>query len=160
MFLEAFLTADLLIKLLDLRPHPEGGFYRETYRSSLALPDGRSASTAIHYLLVPGTLSKLHRLKHDEVFHFHLGDPVVWTFLAEGGAKKVLLGSGLSEGQQVQMVVPAGTWFGGDLLEGGKYALMGTTVAPGFEFQDFELGDRAKLLGSYPDCREEIIRLT
>jgi len=156
------MDADGIIRLLDLKPHPEGGFYRETYRSPLTLPGPgpRVASTAIYYLLVPGSMSKLHRLKHDEVFHFYLGDPVVWTWLSEAGTKRVLLGGGFSEGQQVQMVVPAGTWFGGTLVEGGKYALMGTTVAPGFEFQDFELGDRATLLGSYPACREEIIRLT
>jgi predicted cupin superfamily sugar epimerase len=154
------MTADLLIKLLDLKPHPEGGFYRETYRSPLALPDGRSASTAIHYLLVPGAVSKLHRLKHDEVFHFYLGDPVTWTLLTSSGTREVTLGNDLLKAQQPQMMVPAGTWFGGSLAQGGKYALMGTTVAPGFEFQDFELGDRAKLLESYPSCREEILRLT
>ena len=133
------MTADQLIAVLDLKPHPEGGYYKETYRSpgkiqaSSTGPKDRPFSTAIYYLLVPGTCSHFHRISSDEVFHFYQGDPVTWVWLtAEGGMKKVVLGNDLAAGQVLQMVVPAGTWFGGSLNEGGKYALMGTTVAPVF----------------------------
>lgn len=156
------MTADELIQLLGLKPHPEGGFYRETYRSPGSLPvsgSKRSYSTAIYYLLVPGAVSKFHRLASDEVFHFYLGDPVTWVLLAEED-KRVILGPDVPQGQQLQMVVPAGTWFGGYLNEGGRFALMGTTVAPGFEFEDFVLGKREGLLSAYPGARKEIIRLT
>jgi uncharacterized protein len=147
------MTADQLIKSLDLKPHPEGGFFRETYRSD--------HSTAIYYLLVPGSLSKIHRLKSDEVFHFYMGDPVTWVQLVPGGKpKKTVLGPWLGQGQQVQMVVPANNWFGGLLNEGGNFALMGTTVSPGFEFKDFELGRQEDLLTLFPKAKEEILRLT
>lgn len=147
------MTSDQLIRLLDLKPHPEGGFFRETYRSP--------HSTAIYYLLVPGSVSKMHRLKSDEVFHFYMGDPVTWVQLVPGGkAKKTILGQGLDQGHQAQMVVPAHTWFAGYLNEGGNFALMGTTVAPAFEFKDFELGRQEDLLTLFPQAREEILKLT
>lgn len=158
------MTANDIIQMLDLKPHPEGGFYRETYRSSDPLPGAspsRSISTAIYYLLVPGSCSKIHRLKQDELFHFYLGDPVTWVLLEEGKKpRKVVLGNGLEKGEAVQMAVPAGTWFGGYLKETGSFALMGTTVAPGFEFQDFELGKRGELLALFPEAGVEIQRLT
>jgi uncharacterized protein len=158
------MTSDQLIQQLCLKPHPEGGFYKETYRGQdkTAGPrPGRSYSTAIYYLLVPGAVSKLHRLASDEVFHFYLGDPVTWVLLgASNQVEKVVLGQGLESGQQLQMIVKAGTWFGGFLNEGGKYALMGTTVAPGFEFEDFELGKREELLKLFPDAEKEILKLT
>ncbi|SRR5579871_682673 len=158
------MTADEVIKLLGLKPHPEGGYYRETYRSPAAIPASdppRVYSTAIYYLLVPGAVSKLHRLTADEVFHFYLGDPVTWVLLgADGKVGKVTLGAVLAKGHQLQMVVPAGTWFGGFLNEGGKFALMGTTVAPGFEFQDFEMGKREALLKAFPRAEKEIFDLT
>lgn len=158
------MTADDLIKLLGLRPHPEGGYYRETYRSSSPIPASnprRVYSTAIYYLLVPGAVSKLHRLTADEVFHFYLGDPVTWVLLGpDGKVGKTILGAALAKGHQLQMVVPAGTWFGGFLNEGGKFALMGTTVAPGFEFEDFEIGKREALLKAFPRAEKEIFDLT
>lgn len=155
-------TAEEIIRLLDLKPHPEGGFYKETYRSSGKIPGlSRAYSTAIYYLLVPGAVSKMHRLSSDEVFHFYLGDPVTWVLLEPGAEmKKVVLGNQLESRQQVQMVVKAGTWFGGYLNEGGNYALIGTTVAPGFEFQDFEMANREKLLALFPKSEKEIIRLS
>jgi len=158
------MTSDQLIQQLDLKPHPEGGFYKETYRSqgkTAGSTPGRSHSTAIYYLLVPGAVSKLHRLAFDEIFHFYLGDPVTWVLLgASKKMEKVVLGQGLESGQQLQMIVKAETWFGGALNEGGSYALMGTTVAPGFEFEDFELGKREELLKLFPNAEKEILRLT
>lgn len=157
------MTSDELIKLLGLKPHPEGGYYRETYRSPGRIPalaHPRVYSTAIYYLLVSGSVSKMHRLSSDEVFHFYIGDPVTWVLLGPGKkARKVILGPKVQKGQKLQMVVPAKTWFGG-YLEKGKYALMGTTVAPGFEFEDFVLGRREKLLKAYPKAKKDILKLT
>ncbi|HTC21738.1 MAG TPA: cupin domain-containing protein [bacterium] len=158
------MTVDQIIQSLDLKPHPEGGYYRETYRGPSSIPGfkpPRFFSTAIYYLLTPDSVSKMHRLASDEMFHFYLGDPVTWVLLRpEGDAQKMVLGQGLERGQQVQLVIPAGTWFGGYLNEGGSFALMGTTVAPGFEFNDFVLGGREKLLALFPRAAEEIRRLT
>lgn len=158
------MDAGEIIRLLDLKPHPEGGYYRETYRGPSPIPGltpPRVFSTAIYYLLIPGSVSKLHRLQSDELFHFYLGDPVTWVLLTPTGkVEKMLLGPNLAKGQQLQMLVPAGTWFGGYLAEGGQYALMGTTVAPGFEFDDFELGGREEILKAFPQEEKEILRLT
>ncbi len=162
------MTANELIRLLDLKSHPEGGYYRETYRSDRVLSGlgspftgERSASTAIYYLLVPGIVSKAHRLLTEEVFHFYLGDPVTWVlFGPEGRTEKVTMGSLVECGQKPQWIVPAGTWFGGYLNEGGNFALMGTTMAPGFDFRDFRLADRSELLEGYPDAESDVLRLT
>jgi uncharacterized protein len=158
------MTADQIIQLLNLKPHPEGGYYRETYRGPSPIPGfkpQRVFSTAIYYLLVRDSVSKMHRLAADEIFHFYMGDPVTWVlFGPNGDMQKIVLGQGLEQGQLVQLVIPAGTWFGGYLNEGGSFALMGTTVAPGFEFEDFVLGGREKLLALFPQATEEIQRLT
>ncbi len=167
------LSADDLIARLGLAPLPwEGGYYRETWRASVAFADGalpgaydgpRDAGTAIYYLLTPDTLSKLHRLPSDEVFHFYLGDPVDLTLLGpDGGAQTHVLGSDLMGGQHVQFVVPGNTWFGARLSAGAThgYALMGTTVAPGFDFKDLEIGDADALIAEYPDAAAIIRALT
>src|SRR5579885_3562470 len=162
-------TQEEIIRLLHLRPLPrEGGWYRETYRSSLQLqPDvltpgysaARSASTAIYYLLTPDTFSALHRLPTDEVFHFYLGDPVEMLQLGPNpndGGRIVTLGSDILAGQQVQAVVPAGVWQGSVLRAGSVFALMGTTMAPGFDFADYEAADRDALSAAFPDFAERI----
>lgn len=157
------MTAEEIIRQLDLKPHPEGGFYRETYRSASTIPGtaARAYSTAIYYLLVPGANSRMHRLKSDEIFHFYGGDPVTWVLLPQGQEmEKVVMGGALGMSHQVQMVVRAGTWFGGYLNEGGHFALMGTTVAPGFEFEDFEIGSQKELLSLFPLAEKEILRLS
>lgn len=158
------LTAEELIRTLELKPHPEGGYYRETYRGPSLIPGhapSRHYSTAIYYLLVAGARSRMHRLASDEMFHFYLGDPVTWVLLEkDGNWRKVVLGPNLAAGQSVQLLIPAGTWFGGYLDAGGKFALMGTTVAPGFEFEDFHLGTREELSRLFPQAQAEILRLT
>ncbi len=158
------MTADQIIQSLHLKPHPEGGYYRETYKCATFIPHSnprRVYSTAIYYLLVPGAVSKIHRITADEIFHFYLGDPVTWVLLEpRGNMRKVILGRDIGRGQQLQLAIPAGTWFGGYLSEGGSYGLMGTTVAPGFEFEDFELGVRSELLKAFAEAEKEIIRLT
>ncbi len=164
-------TAEQIIELFGMKPLPEeGGFYVETYRCACAikqahLPAGyegdRSLGSAILYLLTPQTLSRLHRLRSDELFHFYLGDPVTMLQLHPDGASRVItLGHDLRAGQQVQAMVPAGCWQGCLLNDGGRYALMGTTVVPGFEFADFEAADREQLLRRYPSAKELVIRLT
>lgn len=163
-------TAAELIAHLRLQPHPkEGGFFRETYRADerhtgTALPsrygDARSTSTAIYYLLTPNTFSALHRLQSDEVFHFYLGGPVRMLQLdGDGGGRSVVLGSDVLAGQTPQLVVPRGVWQG-SFLEAGDFALLGCTVAPGFEYADYEHGDRTELTRRYPDWTEQIRRLT
>ena len=165
------LTAEYLIKKLDLQPLPqEGGFYRETYRcaetiAGRALPARYGAAktfcTAIYYLLTPETCSALHCLRSDEIFHFYLGDPVKMLKLhPDGSAEALTLGQELEYGQHLQVEVRRETWVGCLLEEGGSAALLGTTVAPGFDFSDYTQGSRKSLLEKYPGHRELIIRLT
>ena len=127
----------------------EGGYYRETFRQpgEVAAYEGtRAPSTAIYaYLLTPDTCSLMHRLRGPEVYHFYLGDPVEQLMLDEGGPRVVHLGPDLAAGQRVQHVVPGGVWQGSRLVPGGRYALMGTTMTPGFDLEDFTLGRRDAL---------------
>lgn len=167
-------NAEEVIAMLGLVPLPkEGGFYRETYRSpdqiqvqwSAADSDGlsiRSLSTQILYMVTQDSFSALHRLKQDEVYHFYSGLPAeLFLIFPSGVSKVVTLGSDLSAGQSVQIVVPRGTWQGVRLAEKlSGYSLMGTTVAPGFEFEDFELGDRERLIAQYPEVSELITKYT
>ncbi len=165
------LSAEDVIRALGLVPHPtEGGWYVETYRcpeevNSTDLPSryrgNRSFSTAIYYLLTSETVSRLHRLASDEVFHFYLGDPVVMVhLLPDGTSRMIILGHDIAAGQRPQVIVPRGTWQGAHLQEGGKWALLGCTVSPGFDYRDYEEGSRDALVAMYPDQRETIDRLT
>jgi predicted cupin superfamily sugar epimerase len=154
--------ADTVIETLGLRPHPsEGGYFIETYRCNdfLDVPGlgRRSVSTAIYYLLTPDTCSAMHRLASDEVFHFYLGDPVEMLLLRpDGGHETVILGNDIASGHKPQFVVPRGVWQGSRLLPGGEFALLGTTVAPGFDFADYEHGNRSDLVARYPACADRI----
>lgn len=160
-----------IIARLNLSPHPkEGGWFRETYRSREALAAGalparygaaRSVSTAIYYLLTPDTVSAMHRLASDEVFHFYAGDPVEQLRLfPDGRAGVTILGGDLAAGMAPQSVVPAGVWQGARLIPGGRYALLGCTVAPGFDYADYEHGARAALAAAYPGFAALIAALT
>ena len=164
-------TADELIALLGLQPLPgEGGYFRETYRSTdrvaLAALPGRystdkAAATAIYYLLTPDNFSALHRLLTDEVFHFYLGDAVEMLQLFPGGEGRIVtLGRDLTAGQQPQLVVPQGVWQGSELVPGGRFALLGATMAPGFDFADYEAGQRDALVATYSAFADRIRRLT
>ena len=148
------MDAARLKALLGLSPLPtEGGFFAETYRST--------HSTAIYYLLEPGTCSRLHRLTSDEVYHFYLGDPVELLVLRADGTSEVrCLGPALDRGQAVQAVVPAGVWQGARIVSGGAFALLGTTMAPPFSWSGFVAGGRAALTAQYPDRAELIRQLT
>jgi predicted cupin superfamily sugar epimerase len=164
------LTADQLIEILGLQPHVEGGRFTETYRAPEVLSAGslpgryggeRALSTAIYYLLPPGTFSEIHRLRTDEVYHFYMGDPVEMLLLhPEGSGEVVRLGTDLAAGERPQLVVGRGTWHGSRVAEGGRYGLLGCTMAPGFEYDDFAPGRRADLIERYPRHRDLIEALT
>lgn len=165
------LTADEIKQLLNLRPLPlEGGYYAETYRSrdaipETALPSGykgqRAFSTAIYFLLTSNSFSAMHKLPTDEVFHFYLGDPVQMLQIAPDGTGRILvMGQDLTCNHLLQVVVPANHWQGTSLLRGGAWALLGTTMAPGFEFEDYQHGDRSLLVTQFPQLAELIISLT
>ena len=165
------MTADEVKALLGLQPlEVEGGFFRETYRSAEQVPADalpgrygapRCFATAIYYLLTPDTCSRLHRLASDEVFHFLLGDPVTMLQIRpDGAAEEITLGGDLAKGQRLQVIVPRGVWQGCLLNDGGRFALMGVTVAPGFEYADFEPADPAALIAAHPDRQDLIRRLT
>jgi predicted cupin superfamily sugar epimerase len=164
------MTADDVIRALALQPHPvEGGFFRETYRTAATLPASaipthagpRSVSTAIYYLLKPGHVSELHVLPGDEVFHFYLGSPVRMLQLwPDGTGKEVVLGSDIAAGQVPQLVVPGGVWQGTRLVGESGFALLGCTVAPGFDYADYRGATRAELVAKWPAFADEIARLT
>jgi len=165
------LTVEQIKELLNLRPLPvEGGFFAETYRAAEELPAtalparygaGRPHGTAIYYLLTPDSRSTLHRLRTDEVWHFYLGDAVeLLQLLPDGTGQVVPVGTDLAAGQRPQVVVPRGVWMGARLAAGGRFALLGTTMAPAFDPADFEAGARDTLLVDYPAWREMIVALT
>ncbi len=160
-----------IIKKLGLEPlETEGGLFRETYVSpesvsSEHLPgrykSDRNFSSAIYYFLKKGTVSRMHRLLSDEVYHFYAGDPVQMLSLTPGGAAGlVFLGKDIMSGQYPQVVVPGGVWQGMSLVPGGEFALMGTTVSPAHTQEDFELGNPEKLSEQFPDHTELIKTLS
>jgi uncharacterized protein len=150
------LTPSQVIKLLNLKPLPkEGGYYKETYRSA------GSEITAIYYLLTPDAFSAMHRLPSDEIYHFYLGEPVEMLLLyPDGSGNIVRLGPDIANGMNLQFTVPAGTWHGSKLMNGGTFTLLGTVMAPGFQFRDYEPGKREELIAKYPQFQESIKKLT
>ena len=154
------MNAEDIKRTLNLQPHPEGGFYRQTYISDERIGMARGAralGTAIYYLLEPGTFSEMHAINSDEVFHFYLGDPVEMLQLhPDRGSALFTMGPDLQAGQHVQLVVPAGVWQGTRLVEGGKLALLGCTVSPGFDFADYRSGSFAELAEKWPAEKERI----
>jgi len=158
------------IDKLRLTPHVEGGAFREVYRSELVIPrrslpvlfqGDRSASTHIYFLLLNGQFSAFHRIASDEVWHFYSGDPLlVYEITHSGRLVTHRLGGDPEKGDSFVAVVRAGNWFGSTLADGGEYALAGCTVAPGFDFADFELAERETVMAQYPEHGELIRRLT
>ena len=158
------------VRILGLTPHPEGGFFKETYRAgegiaSAHLParfgGDRAFATAIYFLLEGRQVSRLHRIRSDEVWHYHAGGPLVVHAIAPDGARTAAaLGLDVEAGQTPQHVVPAGHWFGATLETGADYALVSCTVAPGFDFAELELAHRDALLARYPQHAALIERLT
>jgi len=147
---------DALIARHGLVPHPEGGWYRETYRAARTLPGtDRCVCTAILYLLGAGQRSRLHRIDSDELWHFHGGDPLrLVRLIPDAPAQVDVLST-----DQPQLVVPAFTWFGAMPAPGSRWTLSGCTVSPGFEFDHFEVGETEALLAQFPLARAEILAL-
>ena len=167
------ITANQIIAHYNMTPLPEeGGWYVETYRAKQiidksALPNRyngeRTTSTAILYLITPDTISKMHRVKSDEIFCYHLGDPAQMLWLNEDGStSEITIGPDILNGQTPQVIVPHGTWQGTRLPEHSKHGwcLMSCIVAPGFEFADYEHGQTEALLTQWPTAKDQIIRLT
>lgn len=161
-------TAEDWIVHLQLLPHPEGGYFRETYRSSetivptaIRYNGQRVASTAIYFLLRSNQISRLHRLRSDEVWHFYAGSSLTLHLLFESGKyERIRLGDAVANGEQLQAVVAAGCWFGATVNQPDSFTLVGCTVAPGFDFQDFEIGIQKELLKKFPQHRAVIEQLT
>jgi hypothetical protein len=152
---------DELVRALGLQPHPEGGYYKETYRARtrVATPRGaRSAGTAIYYLLPRGEFAAWHQVSSDEVWHFYDGAPLTLYLLNEKGLEAVTLGREVSRGEQPQVMVPAGVLQAAEPR--GDYTLVGCTVAPGFDFADWEMPSRDALVERYPEHAELFRRLT
>ncbi len=161
------LTANEVIRLLDLQPLTiEGGYFHETYRSKdqftpTGYPGSRSLATAIYYLLTPDTFSEMHMVPGDEIFHFYLGDAVEMLQIApDKTAKTIILGNDIGSGMQPQHVVPGGYWQGARLREGGRFALLGATMSPGFDYADYRSGKRDELLMQFPQHSAQLRLLT
>jgi len=162
-------SADYFIKKLDLQKHHEGGYFKEIYRSdevinSNALPkyfDGkRNISTSIYFLLKSDDFSSFHKIKSDEIWYFYQGSPLTIFVIINGKIKKLLLGNNLEKGESFQQIVPKNSWFAACVNLPDSFSLVGCTVAPGFDFNDFELATRKELLESYPYLYENINKFT
>ncbi len=153
------------IEQLNLQPHPEGGFFKETYRAlgTVTLDDNctRSYSTGIYFLLLENIFSAFHRIKSDEMWHFYAGDSIHIYWLDTKGQLRIeTLGSNFEKNEQFQLVVPAHTWFAARMAQPNTFGLVGCTVAPGFDFQDFEMANRDMLIKKYPAHQRLITELT
>jgi len=162
-------TVNQLVQLYQLLPHPEGGYYKETYRSGVmvnknALPDSftsdKSVSTAIYFLLEKGNFSAFHRIKSDECWHFYAGETLhIYVISPEGIFSTIKLGSNFEAGEVFQAVVPAHSWFASEPAPNSNFSFVGCTVAPGFDFEDFEMAKAAALSTIFPAHAEMIERL-
>lgn len=158
------------IDKLQLTAHPEGGYFSEVYKSDEVisgdhLPDrygtSRSFSTSIYFMLEGNQVSTFHKLKSDELWHFYDGTALdIYIIDAQGSLNKTRLGNNIEAGEVFQTVVKKNTWFGAELINKSSYALIGCTVAPGFDFNDFELANMDDLIKKYPDYKEIILKLT
>ena len=163
-------SIERIIKKLELEPHPEGGYFRETYRSlgeigqdslGAAYNGNRNYSTCIYFLLTSDNFSSLHRIKQDEIWHFYGGSPIRLHTISElGHYEDFVIGSDLNGGETPQFVVPGGCWFAAEVTDKDSYSLVGCTVAPGFSFEDFELKTRKELMAMFPQHEEIISKLT
>jgi predicted cupin superfamily sugar epimerase len=150
-----------IIDRLELVPHPEGGYYKETFRSPGTIASGdRNLMTAIYFLLTSTDVSHFHKIVGDEHWFHHSGSPLIVHTLDEHGHTEHLLGSDLSKGQQPQLMVPSGTIFGSSIVDTDAYSLVSCTVAPGFDFRDFKLYTKEELLPLFPEHEAIISRLT
>jgi predicted cupin superfamily sugar epimerase len=160
--------ASFYIKHLDLKPHREGGYYKETYRSKGFIPADalkdfsaeRNYSTAIYYLLQQGDFSGFHKIKSDECWHYYAGDILlIHVLYNDKNYRSIQLGAAIDKGELLQFVVPANTWFAAECAVNSCFVVSGCTVAPGFDFADFEMADKTSLLSAFPHQKELIERL-
>ena len=162
-------NADFWIENLQLQPHPEGGYFREVYRSSETISadlllvrynSERSFATSIYFLLKSDQISAFHRLKSDEIWHFYNGSPItVYIINKEGLLSENILGRDVLNKEQLQLVIPHGCWFAAKVNQADSYSLVGCNVAPGFDFSDFELAEKSALLERFPQHQELISRM-
>jgi uncharacterized protein len=158
-----------IIELLHLSPHPEGGYYNEIYRSEEVLSNeaippryisDRNISTSIYFMLCKNQVSHFHRIQSDEIWHYYKGSSIIVHCLSKDGYSKHTVGNGILAGQTPQLIISKGTWFAAELEDKTSFSLIGCTVAPGFNFEDFELGNADDLLKLYPNQKEVINRLS
>jgi uncharacterized protein len=159
-----------IIRALQLNPHPEGGFFRETYRSMGVISKDelgnkysgkRNFSTCIYFLLTSENFSAFHRIVQDEAWHFYEGSPLSLHMISpQGEYARVIIGRNFEKGEVPQFVVPGGTWFAAEVASIDSFSLLGCTVAPGFDFEDFEMGRRDELISLFPELNEIIFRLS
>ena len=158
-----------IIKKLGLTSHPEGGYFRETYRAKQKINENvlpknfigdRNISTSIYFLLDGNQVSHFHKLKSDELWHFYKGSPIILHCLNGDNYKKIFVGNNFSKGELPQCVIEAGTWFAAEVKNKTSYSLVGCTVAPGFDFADFKLAKRSELLKRFPNREKLISRFT
>ena len=164
------ITAGQLIRQFGMIPHPEGGFYARTYTSAEIIPQAvlparfggdRFFSTAIYYLLQAGDFSAFHRISSDEGWHFYTGQ-ALWLYVIHPGGElnMIRMGDQVEKGERFQYIVPAGCWFAAEPAPGSAFSFLGCTVAPGFDFADFEQGQRSRLMDTYPEQAGLVRRLT
>ena len=159
-----------IIKTLELQPHPEGGYFKEMYRSSGRISQDnldhtftgyRNYSTAIYFLLSSDTFSAFHRIKQDEIWHFYKGSPIKLHVISEKGIySEVIIGNNIVQSERPQFVVSANDWFAAEVIDTNSFALVGCTVAPGFDFEDFDLPSRKELIAKFPQHSTLISRLS
>jgi uncharacterized protein len=159
----------LIIEKLKMISHPEGGFFKEIYRSKQVISNSslpikhsgdRNFSTSIYYLLVGEQISHFHRLKSDEIWHFYKGSPIILHCISEGKYFQIKIGNNFEKDEVPQYVIYAGVWFAAEVEDKTSYSLVGCTVAPGFDYSDFELGKREDLLKQFPQFKEIILKFT
>lgn len=159
-----------IIQNLQLQPHPEGGYFKETYRSHGTINEEnlgsnfsgmRNYATAIYFLLTSDSFSAFHRIKQDEIWHFYKGSPIKLHIISEEGQHTtVIIGNDLEKGECPQYVVKAGDWFAAEVIKENAYSLVGCTVSPGFDFRDFDLPKRQMLTSKFPHLKKIIAKLT
>lgn len=164
------MNANYFIKKLNLQPHTEGGYYSEVYRSDIIIPKNalpqefngeRCFSTSIYFLVEKDNFSALHKIKSDEIWHFYYGDALEVIEIDDNGIlKSTILGNNLEKNETFQYTVKANNWFGSRVKEGGQFSLVGCTVSPGFDFNDFELAKRNELILKFPNQKELIESMT
>jgi len=158
------MNAKEIIEKLELIEHPEGGYYKETYRSSQRIEtdfkETRNICTAIYFLLENDNRSVFHRLQSDELWFFHLGEPLEILLIIDGKVNIIALGNRPDRGEVLQAMIPANTWFASGVKDANGYSLVSCTVAPGFDFADFELAKKNDLIKEYPDLKETIQKYT